>query len=245
VVEDRLLELSKGVAGLDPELVEPTPRLPVDVESFRLASRSVEREHELGGQALAVRVLGDQGLELRDHAGMPAELEIRIDPFLECCQAQLLEAPDRGLGKRLVCKFGERRPPPHGKRVTEDGGGPFRILRCQRLSPVRQLALEGDQVDVRRLDREEISRRSGQQRVRRQQLPKPRDVDLDALHRGLRRLFSPQLVDQPIARDNLVWIEQENTEESSLLQASQCNGPSFGLDLQCTEELVLHSSEDR
>jgi len=84
LVEHRPLELLERGARLDPELVdEPLPRSAVRLERFGLASRAVEREHELAAQTLAQRMLGNERLELADDRGMAPEGERSIDPLLD------------------------------------------------------------------------------------------------------------------------------------------------------------------
>ena len=64
--EHRALELAQPLARLDAELLdERAPRVLVGLQRVGLAVGAVEREHQLGAQPLAVRVLGDQRLELR------------------------------------------------------------------------------------------------------------------------------------------------------------------------------------
>ena len=73
LAEDRLLELLEAGARLDPELVEQGgARRPVRVERLGLAARAVEREHQLGAERLAQRVLGDERLQLPDELGRAA-----------------------------------------------------------------------------------------------------------------------------------------------------------------------------
>jgi hypothetical protein len=80
LAEDRLLELLERRARVDPELLdERSARVPVDLERLRLAARAVEREHELGAEALAERVRGDELLQLSDDFPVPAEGEIGLD----------------------------------------------------------------------------------------------------------------------------------------------------------------------
>ena len=55
----------------------------VGVERLGLASRAVEREHQLAAQPLAQRVLGDQRLELADQLSVAAERELGVDAPLE------------------------------------------------------------------------------------------------------------------------------------------------------------------
>ena len=60
------LELAQPLARLDPELLDQLPaRVLVRLQRVGLPVGAVEREHQLRAQALAVRVLVDQPLELR------------------------------------------------------------------------------------------------------------------------------------------------------------------------------------
>ena len=84
-------------AGLEPELLdERGAGAAVGVERLGLAAGAVEGEHQVGVQALAVRVLGDQRLQLGDHGAVAAEREVELQPVLERGQAQAVEP--RALG---------------------------------------------------------------------------------------------------------------------------------------------------
>ncbi len=73
LLQDCPFELSKRAAGLDPELIdERAPGRVVRLESFGLSARAVEREHQLRSNALAQRVLGDEGLQFADETGVSA-----------------------------------------------------------------------------------------------------------------------------------------------------------------------------
>ncbi len=79
-------------AGLKPELVGQAPagRL-VGGKSIRMPARSVEREHQLRDESLAVRVLPDEGSEFGDDVGVAAELQLCVESLLERPQAKFLE----------------------------------------------------------------------------------------------------------------------------------------------------------
>jgi hypothetical protein len=51
---------------------------------------------------------GDERLELGHGLGAPAELELAVDPLLDCEQPQLLEAGDLGLRGLVVTELRER-----------------------------------------------------------------------------------------------------------------------------------------
>ena len=86
------------------------------LERVGVAPRAVEREHELGAQALAQRLLPGQRLELAHELGMAAEREVGVDPSLQAGQAELLQAGDLGLGEGLVAEVGEGLATPERQR---------------------------------------------------------------------------------------------------------------------------------
>ena len=82
--QDRSFELLELATGLEPELVDqPTPRDAVALERVGLATRSVQREHQLTDKALAQGMLVHERLELPDQPCVLAQRELRVDPLLE------------------------------------------------------------------------------------------------------------------------------------------------------------------
>jgi hypothetical protein len=85
--EDRSFESLKLAARLEPKLVDqPTPSEPIALERVGLATRSVEREHQLTDQRLARGMLVDERLELADQLSVLAERELGVDPGLNSGQ---------------------------------------------------------------------------------------------------------------------------------------------------------------
>ena len=118
--QDRPLERLQRRRRLDAEALDQrVPRRAVGLERLGLPSGAVQREHLLPAEALAQRVLGDEGLELGDERRMPAEREVGVDPLLERREAQLLEPLAGRGGERLVGEVGERRPAPEVERLAE------------------------------------------------------------------------------------------------------------------------------
>ena len=74
-----------------------------------------------------------------------------------------------------------------------------------------------------------------------ERLSKLRDVDLDGLYGGRRRSSLPQLVDQPVDRDDFVSVEEEDGEKRALLDAAEANLATLRPDLDRAEDAKLHS----
>ena len=61
-------------------------------------------------------------------------------------------------------------------------------------------------------------------------LAQPRDVDLELLRGRRRRRLAPQLVDQPIGRDDLVGVQQQDREQRALLHRRRARSERSSLD---------------
>src|SRR5207249_4636944 len=119
--KDRLLEIAQRASRLDSHLVdENLVCAAVGLEGVALSSGTVQRQHQLAPEALAVRVRGDELLQLGDHPVVAADGEVGVYPFLYGLQPQLVERGDRTLRERLVGEVGERRSAPQAQRLGED-----------------------------------------------------------------------------------------------------------------------------
>ena len=128
VAEDRALQLLQTGAGLDPELVaECPPSASVRLERLCLTTASVEGEHQLRAQALAVGVRRNEGLELGDERVVVPEREVRFDPGLDRRQAELLQARDLGLGEGLEGEVCKRGSPPKCEGIPKRQRSAFRL----------------------------------------------------------------------------------------------------------------------
>ena len=123
LAEDRLVQTAQLRARLDADLVhERASRFPVGVERLRLAPAAVQREHALGMQALAQRVLGDDRVDLPGDLQMVPRGQVRVERELDGLDAQLLEAPDLRRGERRVGHVGQRRAAPQRERLARGVG---------------------------------------------------------------------------------------------------------------------------
>ena len=63
---------------------------------------------------------GDERVELGDDLTLTPEREIRLDPFLDDVQVELLKPSDLLLRERVERELGERRAAPEAQRLTEE-----------------------------------------------------------------------------------------------------------------------------
>jgi hypothetical protein len=85
-----------------------------DLAGVRLAPATVQGDHQLAGEPLAKRVLGEQPLGLGNHLRMTPHGEPRLEPVLEGRESHLFKASSLRPGERLVREIGERRSSPEG-----------------------------------------------------------------------------------------------------------------------------------
>jgi hypothetical protein len=103
-----VLQRPQPLARLDPELLGEGPAsVLVCLQRVRLPVAAIQSEHQLGAQALAVGVFGDQGFELFQHLRVASEPELRLDKPLHGPHSQVIQAGDLGLSERLVGEIRE------------------------------------------------------------------------------------------------------------------------------------------
>ena len=239
LVEDCLLERQKLDARLDAELLgEHGPGLPVDVERLRLTPRSVKRKHQLAAKALPERMLRDQRLQLSHQLLVAAECQIGVDPVEECREAELIQAFGFAERQTLQTHVGKRRAAPERQRLPQAPGRPFRRL----VTRPRHEALELDEVELERLDPNQISRPPGHEPIG-SELAQRRHVALNQLRRACGRPFAPELVDQAVDGDGLVRVQQQHAKQAALLARAEWHYPTAVADLQRPEHPELHHSQ--
>jgi len=219
VVEDPFLEPPQLLTRLEAELVgEQRSPSPVDVERLRLAARLVEREHQLGAAPLSQWLLAHERLQLRKELGVAAELEVRVDPLLDRRGPFLFELRAFRAGDRVV-EVGERRAAPQAQCLPQLLGGACGVEAAR----VGDELLEPLEIETAGRDPGEVAGRLRDDRVAADGLPELGDVNLERRRGGVGRRSAPELVDQPVARDDAVRVQQQEREERSLLRASECD----------------------
>ena len=177
------------------------------VERLGLPARAVEGEHQLLSRPLTKRMLGDDGLELAHQLGVPSGGEVAVDSLLEAAEVQLVETGDLGLRKIRVGELRERRAAPERE--------------CLARLPVFQVSLEPREVELVRVNSDQVAGRLREQALGVEHLPQLRDVDLERLLRRFGWLVLPECVGEALGGDDLVRMQEEHCQEGAVLGARQ------------------------
>src|SRR5439155_14553653 len=159
-------------------------------------------------------------LHLSDELRALPQLKVGVDSLLESVDSQLLEPADLALSEGLEGEIRKGRPPPKREAVPQL----HRSLAGLRLPSFGQQALEARGVELLALEPEHVARRRRDNRLSAEQPAKLRDEILERGGCRLRRVLAPQLIDDPISRDDRARVEEEQTEESSLPRTSERDG---------------------
>jgi hypothetical protein len=230
LVEDPALELLELGARIDAQLFgeQPSP-VAVCAQGLRLPAAPVQRQHQPGPEPLAQWMTLDEKGKLGDELGVTAQVELGLGPFLESREPELFEVRDLGAGKSFAREVGQCVTSPQGEGIRDLPRPARRIGRAARR---RDGSGESIPVELSRLEHEPVAGTLGQDPGWAEQLPKDRDVSLERLLGGRRRLLAPQGLDEPVRRHTLVRMEQEQRKEPSWLGAG---GREVALPIQHLE----------
>ena len=148
---------------------------------------------------------------------MPSQLEVGLDALLQGAEALLFQPRDRRLRERVVGEVCKRRPAPQRERLVQPVRGSLRI-RSRRL--VAQ-PLEAVEVEPAGLDPQRVPGRPRQDHVGAERPAQLRDVDVEALRGVRRRMRAPDVLDQPVGRDDLVRVHEQHREHGARLAFRQ------------------------
>ena len=171
-------------------------------------------------------MLGDQRLELGDRLAVPAEREPGVEVVFDGGDPHLLQAADRLLRERLVAHVRQRRPVPERERFGEDVGRLPGPARGEVGAPARDQLLEARHVELAGCDARDVARSLRDDHARRGTIGLDHLAQLGhvALQRGRgrrRRRFAPDQVDQPVARDDLVGVQQQDRQHAALARPAE------------------------
>ena len=95
------------------------------------------------------------------------------------------------------------------------------IAACERFSSVPEEALEAVQIELVALDVEYVAGWASRQSCVSERFPEPRDVVVEGMARRRRRPLSPEAIDEAVAGDDLVGVQEEDREQRTLLRAPE------------------------
>ena len=136
------------LARPEAELVfQVAPRPLVDLECLHVATRAIERDHELSDEPLAIRRFPDQPAELSDELGIAAKGQIRVDSDLERPRAKLVQALGLRMALRVKRHVREDRAVPEAECLLRNGGGTPIVTGGERLGCLVYEVLEDLRVE--------------------------------------------------------------------------------------------------
>ena len=220
------MQLAQLRAGLDRQLGDQdVAQLPVGAQRVGLAPGPVEREHPLVPEPLAERMGRGERLQLRDEVPVPAAGQQRLGPRLQRGQALLLQPPRLRAGRRHRVEAGQRGPAPQAQGLIEALRRRGGIAGRQRRVALGGELLEPQRVQFPGRHPQQVARRPGGQPVglpgRPERLAQLGQADLQAVGRPVGRLAGPQLLDQPVGRDDLVGVHQQQGQHRPGARARQ------------------------
>jgi hypothetical protein len=212
VSQDALLQVPELRRRLQPELLDQQrAKLPVDLERVGVAAVAIEGQHLQRPHALLERLAARQRLELAEHLDVAAELEIALDARQLRGQTQLRQ-PRRLAGQcRPERDAFERLAPPHLQRLRKRGARAGRVAPAPGAVPGVRERLEAAQIQVGGLEAQYVAAGHGDDHLRAEGTPQPRDVHLHALRRCSGRV-RPQLVDDALDRHGLSRVGEQQRQ---------------------------------
>ena len=160
---------------------------------------------------------------------MPPEREVGVDPLLEHAQPLLLEPAGRRRGEGLAVEVGQRRATPERERLARPriGAQPGELVEV--CAPCRNV--------------EHVPRGARAERgaVLPERLAQAGDVHLQRGAGGLGRVVAPELVDQPLGRDDAVRLEQQQREHGALLARAEIQRDAVTVGLERPEQSEANS----
>ena len=222
------MQLAQAVARLEAELLaEQSPALVVSVERLRPAPRAIQREHQLSAQPFAQRVAPHQRVELWHELGVTPQREVDLDPRLERPKPGVVELACYRRGKGLVLEVGERPASPEAEPLAHRFGSLLGFTLLEQSPAFGDQELETAQVELVILDEEHVARRLRDEQLRvaavvgLEQLAQPGHVRLQRRLGICGRRLAPELLDEPVARDDLSRAQEKQGEQCFLLRSSQ------------------------
>ena len=170
---------------------------------------------------------------------MPGESEVRFDSRLQCSQPKLVEPRGLHLRERLVGDVHEHGPSRERERFTKRPGRRLGIARRLLAPTPGDEPLEAVEVELVWLDPEPVAGALRRDPILPEALAKSVDLHLQRVGGARGRTLAPDRVDQPVARDDLVPVEEEAVEHPRLPAGAERDDATVVDDLERSKKPEL------
>jgi hypothetical protein len=173
---------------------------------------------------------------------MSAKQEVGVDPRTQRREPQLFQAPGLSLRERLCDEVAQRLAAPLGAGAAKHVGRVAHRAFGEGPATLLERTLESLHVDLRGVDSKDVPPwlRARQRHLVRAEglecLAQAGHVDDDRMLRTRRWSLPPQLVDQEVARDDLVRMQHQEREQRPLLHTTELDRPPVDHDLNWAEQ---------
>jgi hypothetical protein len=198
---------------------------------------TVERPHQLTAQPLAKRLGANERFQFGYELGVATGGKIGLDPALHAFLPLLRQPRDVRLRERLEREVRQRRPSPERQRAARVAAALAGSCSTSA-APSAAWALNRT-VSSRSASRWSASTRRAPDECRRELPPQLRDVHLDGVPGRSRRMLTPEIVDQPVDRDDLAEMEREVGDEHLRFGAAEAQGLAVPSNLERAEQQDL------
>ena len=209
------------------------------LERLGLPARAIEGDDQELVDALAQRMLSRQVPEVGQQVLVAPASELGLEPALRGKQSQLLQPRRNRLHRRLVGQVGERRARPQVQRSGERGRRFVEVLALEREAALLRETLESGQVERVGPHPDRVARPAGDDRVPADQLAQVGDGPLDDVRGAGGRIVVPQLVDQPLCRDDRVRLGEQQNQRRAVPGRPEVDRPAVDERLERTQQAIF------
>ena len=234
----------RAAPGSTPSSDARVSRASQRVEGIALPVAGVKHTAQLRPELLVQRVRRDQRRSA-DERARPSRRKIRVDTGLERAEPLLLDLPHSSGGEGRMDQVLERWAAEDGQGLAESSRRRGRVTA--RDQPVRldSKRTEPREVEFILLDAKHVAgRTTGQSRpipVLLKQPSYPGEVGLERVPCTRWRVLAPHPVDQLVAGDDLVGVQQQHGQRSTLLRPAQRQRSVAPTDLQRPQHKKVHA----
>ena len=155
---------------------------------------------------------------------------------------QLIQTSKLGLCEGLETDVGERIAAPESECIVEHPLGLVELCALERVGAFACERLEPIQVELAGTDPQAVATRGRLDSLEAEFLAQARDVELHALAGVLGRSLAPEPVEDLVARQRRVPVQEQQGEERGFLPGSELKPPTVVVqDFQHAEPSELHS----